>query len=301
MKKCIITTSSFNIKDNKFTNVLIDKGWNLILNPFKRKLTEEEILDLIKKEQPYALLAGVEPLTKRVLESAKNLKIISRCGSGIDNIDLDFAKLKNIKVKNTPDVPSQAVAEFTIALLFILCKKIDKMSIDLKINKKWKKMRGINLIGKTLGIIGFGRIGKKVKEIASSIGIKTIIYDPISYPDSLEILKKESDFISIHIPYTKNNHNFINKTFMKEMKKGACLINTSRGNIIDENALYELLLEQHLSCAALDVFAEEPYLNGKLLKLDNLLLTPHSASNTKETRIQMEEKSAKNIVDEFYI
>jgi len=300
MKKCLITTSSFDIEDNKFIKILIREGWELILNPLKRKLTEEEILTLIKKEQPEVIIAGVEPLTKKVLENAENLKIISRCGAGIDNIDLDFAKFKNIQIKNTPDAPSQAVAEFTIALLFSLSKKINEMSVDLKIHKKWQKIMGINLKGKTLGVMGFGRIGKKVEKFAGLIGMKTIIYDPISHPNGLDNLKEESDFISIHIPYTKNNHHFVNKDFMRQMKKGAGLINTSRGNIIDEDALYEILFEQHLSCAALDVFADEPYLNGKLLELNNIILTPHSASNTKETRKQMEEESAENVVKEFY-
>lgn len=299
MKKLLITTSSFDVINNKYIKELENNGFVVIKNPFSKQLSEEEVLQLIKKEQPSAIIAGVEPLTKNVLDNALNLKIISRCGAGIDNVDLDCTKSKGIIVKNTPDAPTRAVAEFAIGLIFDISKRISEMNNELKNNKTWKKLKGVNLIDKKLGIIGYGRIGKEVAKIASAIGLKVIIYDPLQKNSSLETLKSESDFITIHIPLTNDNYHFIDNKFLETLKNGVSIINTSRGGIIDEEALYEALKSKKISYAAIDVFEKEPNTESKLMELENIILTPHSASNTTETRIFMEEECAKNIVDEI--
>lgn len=289
----LVTTSSFAIKD-------FDDDMNIVFNPFGRRLTEDEVLALIKEHQPIGMIAGVEPLTEKVLEAAENLKVISRCGVGLDSVDLTAANKLGIKVLNTPDAPTQAVAELTIGLILSVLRKIPILDSGIK-NGSWKGQKGSLLSGKTIGIIGCGRIGSRVAELCRSFGCEVIGFDKFinSHPAikmvCFDELLKTSDIITMHIPKTNENTNIISKDAFEIIKPGAVLINASRGGLIDEEALYEALVEGTLSAAALDCFVDEPY-SGKLIELDNIVLSPHMGSSTYETRKVMEQEAFNNLI-----
>ena len=292
----LITTSSFTI--NEFPN-----GINVIYNPFKRKLTEDEVLDLIEKYQPMGMIAGVEPLTRRVLEKAKKLKIISRCGIGIDSLDMEAAKELGIKVTITPDAPMVSVAELTLGLILGLLRKINILDAGIR-KGGWKGPQGNLLSGKIVGIIGCGRIGTYVAKLVKSFGCRVIGCDPfIKQYDvcnlcGLQELLKESDIVTLHIPYSKDNHHLITDKELNKMKSNAILINTARGGLIDETALNNALKNGVIAGAALDCFETEPY-SGPLTKLENTLLTPHMGASASEARGKMEKQALDNLVTEL--
>jgi len=302
--KILITTSSFAKEGYSPLKLLQDAGYEVILNPYGRKLSENEVLSLLLETKPVGMIAGVEPLTARVLKQAEFLKVISRCGIGLDNVDLNAAKDKGIAVLNTPDGPTQAVAELTVGLIFDLLRRISYLDRELR-NGNWRKETGSLLQGKKVGIIGLGRIGKRVAELLLALGAK--VAGTEINPDfqwlkmnqiplvSLEEILKESDILCLHISYTADNKHLIGKTEIELMKKGAYLLNLSRGNVVDEDALYLALTSGHLSGAALDVFDQEPY-TGPLTKLDNVVLTPHIGSYAKESRLEMEMQAVKNLL-----
>jgi len=289
----LCTTSSFSANN-------IPDQFIVIYNPYKRRLNEDEVIDLVKKYQPDGIIAGVEPITSKVLKEAGKLKIISRCGVGLDNVDLVAAKEKGIKVFNTPDAPVSAVAELTVAMIFALIRNLLKTDSNTK-KGIWEKIKSSLLSEQTVGIIGCGRIGIRVASILHETGCRILGYDVlninskfferVSFHDILIL----SDIISLHIPLTPENYHIINRNEMKKMKPGAILINTSRGGLIDEKELFEYLKNGHLGGAGLDVFEEEPY-NGALCELENVILTPHIGSSAGESRLRMEEESVKNLI-----
>jgi D-3-phosphoglycerate dehydrogenase len=295
--KVFISTSSFAKDDNRPLDMLKKAGLEISLNPYGRKLSEDEI-GYFLHDADY-LIAGTEPLTHRVLESAKRLKVISRCGTGLDNVDIKAADKIGIKVYNTPYGPTLSVAELTIGLMLDVLRYISKMDRDIR-SGIWKKYTGNLLSEKKVGIIGFGKIGRKVAELLIPFGCE-IIYCDIKTNDtglnfknaSLDEILRTSDIISIHV---SSKEQIIGKEEFKKIKKGAWIINVSRGEVIDETELYNALKEGHLSGAALDVFEEEPY-TGLLKELDNVILTPHIGSYAKEGRINMEIEAVKNLLD----
>jgi len=272
----------------------------LILNPYKRKLYEEEVIELVKRHQPDAIIAGLEPITRKVMTEATRLKIISRCGVGLDNVDLVTAEKMGIKVYNTPDAPVQPVAELAITMIFALARNLIKLNSNTK-NGTWEKAPSALISELTVGIIGCGRIGTRVASILKETGCnllgcdiqdaKSEYYQTVIFDD----LVKQSDIISLHIPLTPQNYHIIGRNEIVKMKPGAIIINTSRGGLIDEAALYEFLKNGHLGGAGLDVFEEEPY-NGPLCGLDNVILTPHSGSSAGGSRLRMEEESVNNLI-----
>lgn len=292
----LITTSSFNV--NSFPKEL-----NIIHNPYKRRLTEEEVKQLIIKYQPVGIIAGLEPLTRDVLLTAKNLKIISRCGIGVDNVDLNAAREMNIKVTNTPDAPTVSVAELTLGLILTLARHINLHDTTIR-GGGWKGPKGILLKDKTVGIIGCGRIGTYVAKLLSAFGCKILGHDPyiqkhnICNMVSFETIIKEADIITLHVPFSKETRQMISSRELKQMKKTALLINAARGGIVDEEALYNALKSGEISGAALDCFEEEPY-NGPLKELDNTVLTAHMGSSAKEARVLMEKHAVDNLVKEL--
>jgi len=307
MNRVLITTSSFGKDDSSPLNLLQNAGYETIINPHGRKLTEDEVLNLLLEVKPVGMIAGVEPLTTRVLQQAKGLKVISRCGIGMDNVDLDAARSLGIIVSNTPDAPTEAVAELTIGFIFNLLRKIAFLDRELR-KGNWTKESGGLVRGKNVGVVGLGRIGKRVAEMLLALGAKVAGTD--IQPDyewlhrkqvpfiSLEELLKQSEILCLHVSYTENSEHLIGRKEMESMPKGACLINTSRGEIVDHNALYSMLTSGHLSGAALDVFDHEPY-TGPLTKLDNVVLTPHIGSYAREARIEMEIQAAENLIQEL--
>lgn len=293
MTTIIISTSNFN---RQAIEQLSKEGFTVVLNPHKRKLKEEEILVLIKENRPVALIAGVEPLTERVLSSSPLLRVISRCGTGLDNIDLDAAKRLDIKVYNTPYAPVEAVAELTLALMLNLLRKISEADRQLR-RRHWQPLLGELLSCKTVGIIGFGRIGRRVADLVKAFGAMVISYDPYSLSDThveLSFLLQQADIITLHLPYTKDKHHFINTERLSLMKRNCFLFNLSRGGLIDEEALYDALRTNVIAGAGLDVFEQEPY-SGKLIECENVILTSHMGSYAKETRQCQEQEAIENL------
>ncbi|MBI5050045.1 MAG: phosphoglycerate dehydrogenase [Nitrospirae bacterium] len=295
--KVFISTSSFAKDDNRPLDMLKKAGLEISLNPYGRKLSEDEIRGFLH-DVDY-LIAGTEPLIHRVLESAKRLKVISRCGTGLDNVDIKAADKLGIKVYNTPYGPTQSVAELTIGLMIDMLRRISKMDRDIR-SGVWEKYTGNLLSEKKVGIIGFGKIGQKVAELLMPFGCEIVCYDIRTEDKELKIkiasldeILRTSDIISIHV---SSKEQIIGREEFKKIKKGAWIINVSRGGVIDEAELYKALKEGHLSGAALDVFEREPY-TGPLKELDNVILTPHTASATFRARAEMAQIACDNVLD----
>lgn len=265
---------------------------NMIEVTNKPEITPEELL---KEIEPYdcVVVRSRTKITKDVIEKGKNLKIIIRGGVGVDNIDVKYAEEKGIKVLNTPLASSVSVAELAIAFMFALTREIVKGTVSMR-EGKWlkKEIKGVELTGKTLGIIGIGRIGKELAKRAKGLMMNVIAYDPyVNEIDiegvklvSLDELLKNSDFISLHIPLTNGTKYLINKDAFEKMKKGVYIINCARGGVVDENALYEYMKNGKVKGAGFDVFEKEPPENLKLLEFENFICTPHIAAMTKEAQ-----------------
>tara|TARA_B100001121_G_scaffold131487_1_gene115315 strand:+ start:438 stop:1361 length:924 start_codon:yes stop_codon:yes gene_type:complete len=242
-------------------------------------------------------------LTKEIIEKANNLKIIARCGVGVDNIDLEFAKSKNIKVTNSPTANLISVVELTIALIINAARKINLSDIHLK-EGKWnrKEFIGMELYGKQLGIVGYGKAGRLVSERMKSFGMSIAFYDPYvkdwDGPEkSLELdqLLSTSDVVSIHVIKTEETENLISKEKLDLLKSSAILINTSRGGVVDEDYLIELLKLKKLFGAGLDVYLEEPPNNTDNFSDINLITTPHIGASTNEAQLKAGLDTVENI------
>ena len=300
MNTVLITTSSFR---DDLLEKLRGMNFNPILNPLRRRLTEKEVTGLLREHKPIGMIAGVEPLTRDVLSGAEGLRTISRCGIGLDSVDLNAAKELGITVTNTPDAPTVPVAELTIGLILALLRGIPNSDAGIR-RSEWVRPMGNLLQGKTVGIIGCGRIGTAVSKILSVFGCRLLGYDPVVTSSDLvemfffDSLLAASDIVTLHLPYTENTHHILDAVRLQSMKKGAILINASRGGLIDDQALLESLQSGHLAGAALDCFEQEPY-TGPLTKLENVVLTGHIGSYAKEGRAIMEEQAVKNLLREF--
>lgn len=296
MKKIVITTTTFGEYDKRPLDICKENGYEVKLNPYKKKLTCGELVDFAK--DAVGLIAGIEPITQEVLENLKALKVISRCGVGLDNVDLNAAGKLGIKVFNTPDAPTLAVAELTVALILNLLRKISPMDSGVK-EGKWEKMMGNLLTGKRVGIIGFGRIGQRVAGILLAFDCDIVYSDPqIDSGASgfkklpLRELLLFSDIITLHVG---GNKTILGKEEFELIKKGAWLVNTSRGEVVDEEVLFSYLKDNKLAGAAIDVFVQEPY-KGELRSLENVVLTPHVGSYAKEARVIMETQAVENLL-----
>lgn len=298
--KILISTSTFAEFDHRPLELLKKNGFSYTLNPYKKKLSKEQALELYKDSD--GVVAGTESIDKELLDAANKLKVISRCGAAMDGLDLEYAKIKGIKVFNTADAPCDAVAELALGLILALLRQIPLSDRQIR-QGKWVKDMGTLLNEKIVGIVGFGRIGKRLAYLLNGLGTKVTYYDPLvkdsgsaSYSFLLfHELLRESDIVSLHIPYSKENKYLIGGKELSLMKNTAFLINTSRGGMVDEEALYQALKNNKIAGAALDVFEEEPY-NGKLKELDNVILTAHIGSYAKEARIKMEIESVENLL-----
>ena len=304
-QKVLVSPSSFGKCGFQPLQILESNNFEIILNSFGRKLTEKEVITLAK--DCVGIVAGVEPLTMHVMDALPNLKCISRVGIGMDNIDLKYAKQQGIVIINTPDGPTRSVAEMTIAMTLTLLRKIPQADANIK-NNVWKKEIGNLLFGKTIGVIGLGRIGKLVAEIFTKLGNKVIGYDlnpniewskenNVGITD-LNKLLKESDIITLHIPPSKDNTAIIGREQLLRLKNSALLINAARGDVVDEAILFEFIKEKKIAGAAIDVFSEEPY-NGPFITLDNVVLTPHLGSYALEGKLQMEIDAVNNLITEL--
>lgn len=299
-KQILISTTTFAEFDRTPLILLDEKEFSYAFNPYRRKMKTEEIIELARDS--VGIIAGTESLNDDVLSHLEKLRVISRCGSGVDNVDLKAAQKKGIKVYNTPDGPTRAVAELTIGLILNLLRKVNQMDRFVR-NGNWVKEIGNLLYGKKVGIVGFGRIGQKVGELISTFGTE-IAYCDIAIKDcKIECKRKEfeeilpwSDILTLHLSLVEGHKLVMGERELMLMKKGSWLINISRGGIVDEMALYNAIKNGHLSGAALDVFEQEPYTKGPLRELDNIILTPHIGSYAKEARIKMETEAARNLL-----
>lgn len=290
----LISTSSFNLDNFSELSVIRSSGIEVKLNPFKTRLTEDQVIELLGAES-VGLIAGLESLNSRVLRSATALKVIARVGTGLDSVDLGEAAKLGIKVLNTPDAPTSAVAELTLGHILGLLRNIAKSDRQIRDNK-WQGQMGTLLETKTVGVVGFGRIGQRVAKLVASFGAKVIVSDP--YTDTTEYencaldeLCQRVDVLTLHLPYVEKTHNLIGSRQFQLMKKGSFVINVSRGGLIDEIALLQALESEHIAGAALDCFEQEPYF-GPLSKLENVQMTAHMGTYARETRDQMEREAS---------
>jgi len=298
--KVLITTSKFAEFDKSPLEILEKNNFEYLLNPYERKLTKAEFIKL----QPgfNCVLAGLENLDDEVFRSS-NLEVISRVGVGMNNINLESAKKHNIAVYNTPLGPTQSVAEITVGALLSLLRNIPQANNDLH-NKKWKKSYGNLLYKKNLLFIGFGNIAKKINELLKPFNLDIIIFDPFISSNSLKEIKS---FDSLHeaLPYadiisinTSSTDELLSSKEFDLMKDGVFILNSSRGEVINEISFEEYLRNKKIAGAWLDVFWEEPY-KGSLANYDNVILTPHIGSYTLEGRTSMETTAVENLINHF--
>ncbi|WP_297064602.1 hydroxyacid dehydrogenase [Thermococcus sp.] len=289
----------------KAVEVLKKAGFEVLYEEYP---DEDRLIELVKDVE--AIIVRSKPkVTRKVIENAPKLKVIGRAGVGLDNIDLEAAKEMGIKVVNSPGASSRSVAELVFGLLFAVARKI--AFADRKMREGvWAKKQclGIELEGKTIGIIGFGRIGYEVAKIANAFGMKVLLYDPRPNEERarevngrfvpLEELLKESDVVTLHVPLIEATYHLINEERLKLMKPTAILINAARGAVVDNKALVKALKEGWIAGAGLDVYEEEPLPEDHpLTKLDNVVLTPHVGASTEEAQMRAGVQVAEQIVE----
>ncbi len=249
-------------------------------------LGADELVPLVADAD--GLLAGVEEIGVRVFAGAPRLRVVARYGVGVDRVDLEAARRHGVTVTVTPGANANAVAELTIALLFALARPLVQ-GRDAVRNGEWASLRGIELRGRTLGLVGCGRVGSLVAEKARALGMRVLAYDPyVAGACSLEELQREADFVSLHAPVTHETINLVDGRFLARLKPGVALDNTARGEPVDEAALLEALDEGHVRAAALDTLVHEPPSpDDPLLKRDDVLVTPHLGAATAESTTAM--------------
>lgn len=299
-----ISTSTFGQYDPTVLERLKNARCQVESNTLGRKLHPNESIEFLSKSQCIGLIAGTEELNGEVLKQAPSLKVISRCGGGLDNVDLEYCKRHNILVFNTPDAPTNAVAELTLGLILAALRKITLADRSIRLGN-WKPLMGSLLQNKVVGIIGFGRIGKRLAQLLSPFQSKILYYDPYSEGDNalgkkvgFHELLTQADIISIHASPEKHGKPFIGKEELSLVKKDVLVVNVARGNAVDEKELLNALQEHRIGCAALDVFEQEPY-QGSLTQREDVVLTCHMGSYAKESRILQEQQSVENLLSGF--
>ncbi len=286
--------------DPKALKIIEEAGIEVVNQP---DITPEELVKVIP-DYLCMVVRSRTTVTREVIDAGSKLKAIVRAGVGLDNIDVAYAKEKGIKVLNTPTASTQSVAELTIAYLMALARNIPLMTASMKAGK-WEKKSfvGVEVAGKTLGLIGSGRIGQAVADKAKGLGMTVIASDPYitELPGvrlvQLDELLAESDYISLHVPHTEETHNILDAGAFKKMKSGVRIINCARGGTIDEDALYDAIQNGKVAGAALDVFANEPLLDSKLFSLDQVIGSPHIGAGTAEAKERVGQVAAQKVIE----
>jgi len=286
--RVLVTPTSYARNDPKLRIDLEALVGEVIYNTKGRPLTSDELVQVIPQIDGY--IAGLDKIDCAVIGAAKRLKVIARYGVGVDGVDLNAAKEKGIVVTNTPGANSASVAELTVGLILSLAREIPVAAQETK-SGHWTRLSGLSLEGKVIGLLGFGAIGRQVARRLVGFNCRILAYDP--YPDheyaqttAVELVSRDevvgkSDFLSLHLPLSQETQDLVDGTFLQKMKPGAFLINTSRGELVDELALYAALKSGHLSGAALDVFTQQPPdANNPLLTLPQVIATPHMGAHT---------------------
>ena len=300
-KNCTLltTTSSFTKDLEAVFEPMQITGINLMYNPYERTLSQIELNGLLDKFHPVGLLAGTEKIDRATLEmSSGYLRVISRVGVGWDNIDRETARELGIRVYRTEGVLVDAVAELTLGLILAALRRIPAHDRAVRQNQ-WKKQMGGLLAGKTVGLIGFGDIGQRVGSLVRAFGATVMYHDLVpremeewAESTTLDTLLQKSDIVSLH---ASGNTTILGDRELKACKPDVVIVNTARGSLIDEEALYRHLIQGHIGYVCLDVFAEEPYF-GPLKDLENVILSPHVGSYAREARIKMEERAVLNLL-----
>ena len=296
-KRILIGPSSFGKPDAAPLALLTSNGLTVVPNPFGRKLTKAELLELLPGMT--GLIAGLEVLDREVLAQS-DLKVISRCGAGMFNVDVEAAKERGVRVYSTPFGPTRAVAELTVGCLLALMRHAPVMDRAMRTGR-WDKRVGRQLHGMRVLIVGYGRIGRLVGELLQPFGVELIVYDPLytgagaGLPRGVDLAAAlpEADVITLH---ASGEGCLLGPAEFGRMKDGVFLLNAARGGLLDEPALCQALDTGKVAGAWLDTFAEEPY-KGKLLAYEQVLLTPHVASYTEEGRRQMEMEAVNNLLE----
>jgi D-3-phosphoglycerate dehydrogenase len=286
--------------DPKALKLIEEAGIEVVNQP---DITPEELLEVIP-EYPCMVVRSRTKVTKAVLDAGTSLKSVVRAGVGLDNIDVAYAQEKGVKVLNTPSASTQSVAELTVAYLMALARNIPLMTASMKAGK-WEKKSfvGSEVSGKTLGLIGSGRIGSAVADRAIALGMDVVAFDPYvtELPNitlmELEDLLAKADYISLHVPHTDETHNILDAAAFNKVKTGVRIINCGRGGTIDEDALYQAIQDGKVAGAALDVFADEPLADSKLFSLDQVIGSPHIGAGTKEAKARVGEVAAQKVIE----
>lgn len=295
MARVLITTVPFAVHNGLPLDLLESVGVSFEVNPLNRKLTEGELAVMACDAE--ILIAGTEPITAVVMDAAPKLRLISRVGIGLDSVDLLAARERGIVVSYTPEAPAPAVAELTLGLMLTLLRHTQIANLQMH-RGEWTRQMGRRIPEVTIGVIGTGRIGSRVLRRLAAFGSPRILVNDLSPDKSLvpelklewvdkEAIYREADLISLHLPLTRQTHDLIRREQLLQMKPDALLINTSRGGIINEVDLVEVLQDGHLGGVAIDVFQLEPY-TGALAQFDRCMLTAHMGSMSVDCRSRME-------------
>jgi len=300
MPRALITTVPFGSVESRPLDLLREAGVDYVINPLSRRPTEPELCEMIRDVDLF--IAGTEAITERVMASAPQLRIISRVGIGLDNVDLAAARRRGIVVSYTPDAPAPAVTELTIGLMLSLLRHIHTADRRVR-NEGWHRFMGRRLGDVTVGIIGVGRVGRGVIRLLSGFGATILANDLVPARDLPHVtwaekdeIYERADVVSVHLPLTAWTGNLIAAAQLSRMKTDAIVVNTSRGGIVNEGDLAAALRAGRLAGAAIDVFREEPY-TGELLGLDRCLITCHMGSMSMDCRMRMELEATQNVLE----
>lgn len=296
----LVALSTFANTDRGPLRMLEASGHPFRIHDTGKRITTTELLR--DAATATVIIAGVEPYDAPTLQALPALRCISRCGVGTDAIDLAAARERSIVVVNTPDVPTAAVAELALSMFLSLSRNLRPQSNSMG-RREWKRLEAHLLSGRTVGLVGFGRIGRRVAELSRAFGARVLASDPFADAQAaramgvelvpLERVLHDSDIVSLHAAQSADKPLKLGASEFSSMKRGSLLVNLARGNMIDEAALVAALTSGQLAGAGLDVFGEEPY-TGALCDFEQVMLTPHSATTPVETRVAMETECVEN-------
>jgi len=302
MPRILITSTSFGKRVKGPLETLLAKGYDLKFNDLGRPLSPEELIERLADCD--GCIAGLDYFTAEVFAAAEKLRIVSRYGSGVDRVDLDAAARAGVTVTNTPVANSDSVADLAVGLMLAVARKIPLADRSVR-QGQWKNMYGVSLSGKTVGLLGFGRIGRRVADRVQGFGCRVLVHDPFIDPKTteqcgveaatLEKVLAEADFISLHLPANDETRAMINAEKFRLMKPSAILVNTARGETVDQDALLEALRGGRIGGAGLDVHCVEPPDPALFDGMDNVVLTPHMGAYTQESLVNMAAGSVDNL------